>query len=247
MKLAALYQSPAVAWMTASAATAAVSARRIRGPSGIAVTKGRACNCARSASENPPSGPMMTPSFFSAIPCRISSGLFVSASSSQKISRRSVSQSGEELVELHGSAAVRDRQDAALLRRLGGVGGHALDIDLRNLGVMRHHRLQHAGAHLDGLLHHVVEPAGFQRREAIDETGRLRLGAHLLGKLQRRLLPARLAQHRAPFAVAAVEDEEFRALGHAQHIQEVVRLRLVGGMTVSPAASGASMNSRCIL
>lgn len=32
------YQSPIVAWMTASAATAAVSARRIRGPSGIGVT-----------------------------------------------------------------------------------------------------------------------------------------------------------------------------------------------------------------
>ena len=31
-------QSPIVAWITASAATAAVSARRMRGPSGIGVT-----------------------------------------------------------------------------------------------------------------------------------------------------------------------------------------------------------------
>ena len=36
------HQSPMVAWITASAATAAVSARRMRGPNGIAVTKGRA-------------------------------------------------------------------------------------------------------------------------------------------------------------------------------------------------------------
>ena len=51
-------QSPTAACQRVRAATAAVSARRIRGPSDTAVVQGRARNRARSSGENPPSGPI---------------------------------------------------------------------------------------------------------------------------------------------------------------------------------------------
>jgi hypothetical protein len=87
----AVYQSPIVACTRASAATAAVSARRMRGPSGIAVTKGSARSRRRSSSEKPPSGPISRPSLLSVMARRAGRGLLMAESSSQKISRRCLS------------------------------------------------------------------------------------------------------------------------------------------------------------
>src|SRR5262245_52902224 len=50
-------QSPSTAATSASAATAAVSARRMRGPSASRTTFGALRSAARSSSANPPSGP----------------------------------------------------------------------------------------------------------------------------------------------------------------------------------------------
>ncbi len=55
-------QSPAAVCTTASAATAAVSARKMRGPSAIRDVRGRRRSAARSSSPNPPSGPINTAS-----------------------------------------------------------------------------------------------------------------------------------------------------------------------------------------
>ena len=64
------------------------------------------------------------------------------------------------------------RKDAALLGGFDGVRPHALEIDARHLAVAGEHRLQPRGAHLDRLLHHVVEPRRFERREQIMQVGR---------------------------------------------------------------------------
>ena len=86
----AFRQSPSAAWTRASAATAAVSARRIRGPSGSAVTNGRERRIWRSSAEKPPSGPISTASGDGASADRIDRGSAPASPSSQKTIRRPV-------------------------------------------------------------------------------------------------------------------------------------------------------------
>ena len=57
-----------------------------------------------------------------------------------------------------------------------------------NLGVLRQHRLQPRDAHLDRLLHHVVEPLVLERREQVVQVARRGLRAGLLLQRQRRAL-----------------------------------------------------------
>ena len=107
-----------------------------------------------------------------------------------------------------------------------------LDADPGDLRMLRDDRLQHAGAHLHRLLHQIVEPSLLQRREAVDEIGFFGLRPRLLHRFEpHRLL--RLGRNpRQPFAVAPVEQEQFRALGHAQHVGQIMallRARLDGG------------------
>ncbi len=54
---------------------------------------------------------------------------------------------------------------------LDDIGPHPLAIDPGDLGETGQDRLQHGGAHLDRLLHHIVEPGMFERREDVSEVG----------------------------------------------------------------------------
>ena len=167
-------QSPSAACTSASAATPAVSARRIRGPSDSRSVRGCRSSSARSSSANPPSGPIRTsiPSVADqSLLQRLQRDMPMSAASSQNTSRRLVSRSLEIAIERDRLGDRGKAQDAALLGGLDDIGAHPLAVDPRDLGDARQHRLQRRGTHLDRLLHHVVEPGVFQRRKDIGDVG----------------------------------------------------------------------------
>ena len=93
--------------------------------------------------------------------------------------------------------------------------------------MLRHDRLQHACAHLDGLLHEIVEPPDLERREEIVQVRSLRLRPGLLDRFQQDLLLRGIAQRHQPFAVAAVEHRHLVAGGQAHHRGQVAALPLV--------------------
>jgi hypothetical protein len=72
-----------------------------------------------------------------------------------------------------------------LLGGLHRVAAHALLIDARHLGVTREHRLQPRGAHLDCLLHHVIEPLMLERGEQVMQVERRGLRTGLLADDER--------------------------------------------------------------
>ena len=130
---------------------------------------------ARSSSANPPSGPISTltggPGEAAARAESAATGSFdvgVLVAEHQQPIRRPAAQ---QRVELLGSAISGNVENAALLGGLDRVGAHALEIDALGLGVARQHRLQPRGAHLDRLLHHVVEPRVLERREQVMQVG----------------------------------------------------------------------------
>ena len=171
-------QSPSVALTRARAATAAVSARIMRGPSEIGRTKGWAQSSARSSSSNPPSGPISTASGRrpfagerrkrrgDAAPPR-----------RQKIRSRSASQSASSVGELLRLGHLRHPQDAALLGGLDRIGAQPLHIDALGHGAARDHRLEPRRAQLGRLLRHVIEAGALQRREQIMQVRRLTFAA----------------------------------------------------------------------
>ena len=113
-----------------------------------------------------------------------------------------------------------------MLRRFDGVCAHSIGVDARHLAVARQHRLQPRDAHLDSLLHHVIEARRLERRKQVVQVGRRGLLPRLGADFERGLsLLAR--DGRAPFAVAAVKDENAIARAQAQNVGEVMGLRLL--------------------
>ena len=184
-------------------------------------------SAARSSSANPPSGPTRTAS--GDCGCTrpsAAAGLMASASSSQNTRHRAGSRCGDVAVKRHRRRDLRQRKNAALLRRFDGIRAHALEIDPRHLAVAGEDGLQPRHAHLHGLLHHVIEPRRLQRSEQIVQVRRRgllpRLGAD--GERRGALCPF---ERRAPLAVPAVENEDPVAGLQAQHMAEIVRLGAV--------------------
>ena len=105
-------------------------------------------------------------------PVSAATGSATSASSSQNTSQRAGIPLGQEPRKGDRLADIRQGQDAALLGGLDRVGAHALGIDARDLAVAGEHRLQPRDAHLDRLLHHVVEPGRLERREQVMQVRR---------------------------------------------------------------------------
>ena len=108
-------------------------------------------------------------------------GFSTSAASSQKISSRSASRWLEIAIQRHRLGDRGDAQDAALLGGLDDIGAHPLGVDPGGLGEAGQDRLQRGGAHLDGLLHHVVEPGMLERRKDVGEVGQPVLRPGLAG------------------------------------------------------------------
>ena len=131
----------------ASAATAAVSARRMRGPSAIrdvsrplqqhgALLLGKSAFRADQHRERrAAAGAPRRKSARSA-----ATGSAHGASSSQNTRWRDGASAAIARGEIHRGGDLGMAEDAALLRRLDGVGPHALEIDPLGLGVAHHHR-----------------------------------------------------------------------------------------------------------
>ena len=191
-------------------------------------------SAARSSSAKPPSGPISTASGGGR--CRrprraaasAATGSFTSASSSQNTSRRVGLALGQHAVEAERGGDLRQRQDAALLGGLDRIGPHPLEIDARDLGVPREHRLQARGAHLDRLLHHVVEPRMLERGEQVMQVERRGLRAGLFADARAtarvfRRLPG-VARHSPS---RPLNTSTGAPAFEPQHIAQVVRLRRV--------------------
>ncbi len=221
--------------MTASAATAAVSARRMRGPSGIAVTKGKRAQLAplglgKAAFRPDQQAELLLRDALQRRQRIVGGGILVAEDQPPiRLPAR------QQPVELDRLAHLGNGEDAALLGRLDRIGRDAVGADLGDLRVLGDDRLQHAGAHLDRLLHEIVEPALLQRREAVDEIGTRRLRPRLFDGREPHRLPGPGGDPRQPFAVAAVEDQQLGAFAKPQHIRQIVALllgrldRLAGG------------------
>ncbi|MNT12579.1 hypothetical protein D3C72_1475100 [compost metagenome] len=130
----------------------------------------------------------------------------------------------EHVLQFHRFGHVGQGQYAALLGGLDGVGAQFFGVVNLALNMLRHHRLQQAGAHFHRLLHHIIHAPDFQRCEKIMQVRCIRLRTCLLEGHENDLLAARKGKSRFPFAVTPVEQQDFRTVGHAQHIGEIVEL-----------------------
>ena len=121
-----------------------------------------------------------------------------------------------------------------MLGRLDDIGPHPLAVDPRDLGEAGQNRLQRRRAHLDGLLHHVVEPGVFQRRKDVGEVGQAVLWPGP-GDDMEAVGPFASGDRGLPFAVAPVEHQDGSSRRQPQHIAEIIALawrerdRLAGG------------------
>jgi len=93
---------------------------------------------------------------------------------------------GDNLLEAERSANLRQRQDAALLRRLDCIGVHATNVHTCNLDMPGDDRLKTRGAHFDGLLDHVIQSGMLEGREQEIKVGTQGLGAGLRPDRQRK-------------------------------------------------------------
>ena len=154
-------------------------------------------------------------------------GSFTSASSSQNTSSRS------------GLRAAIARPNVDRLARSPGIdrmphcsaASTALarmrcEVDAADLGVARQHRLQPRHAHLDRLLHHVVEPLVLERGEQVVQVERRGLRARLLLADQRAWCACRgasVARHSPsrPLKTSTASPALSRST-----LREIMRLRL---------------------
>ena len=211
--------------MSASAATAAVSARRIRGPRFRRSTRGAERIAARSSSPKPPSGPIRRPTPLSArAPSRRLewtglSRLFV-AEDEQPLGRPAFERFGKGL----DGRNLRNPDHSALFASLDGIRLQPLQIDARDLGVTRDDRPQPARPHLDRFLRHIIEPGVLERREQIVEVGRRFLGSRLRADDERGRLARTRVEAGGELAVPAIEQKDRSSRAEPQHVDEVVRL-----------------------
>ena len=135
-------------------------------------------------------------------------------------------------------------ENAALLGGLDRVGAHALEIDASDLAVLHRDRLQPRGAHLDRLLHHVVEARVLERREQVVQIARRRLRPRLLADVERGGALAGVGEARAPLAVAAVEEEHAVAGFEPHDVLQIVRLRSVERQPRAGGERGVDIEAR---
>ena len=237
-------QSPSRALTSASAATAAVSARMIRGPRDSAVTNGLAISMSRS----PRQSRLPVRSARRAARARSrrapATGSLMAASSSQKMSVRAASHSASAFSSGTGSLTSGTRSTphcSAASMALARIRSR-----LTRSAIVRWvmHGRQPRNAHFDGLLHHIVEARALQRRKQIVDIGAVDLRPRLIADHKHGTALFYVRKRRLPFAVAAVEHEHVRAGRHAQHVDQIVGLSLGQRDARARRASGKSTNKR---
>ena len=178
-------------------------------PAQAAMIFGWRSSSARSSSANPPSGPIRM-----SMPLEARLPPFAAPAADRRPRRpRRRTPAGalparwpRKRSSGNGLGDLGEAEDAALLGGLDHIGAHPLAVDPRDLGEAGQNRLQSCRAHLDRLLHHVVEPGMLQRREHIGDVGQavLRPG---LGDDRQAVRPLAARDLGLPFAVAAVEHQ----------------------------------------
>ena len=168
---------------------------------------------------------------------KASSGDEVSARSSQKTMVLSFAQVLSKAPSLSGDWISGRVENPALLGGFDRVCLHALDIELGDGRVSGHDRLEKRNAHFDGLLHHIIQPALFQRRKCIVNVLRSGLLPNLFDQADDATALFCVRDLRAPFSVPAVKNEKMRPLGKSQHVQKIMGLRmakrhLAGGVKI---------------
>src|SRR5947207_2803264 len=111
-----------------------------------------------------------------------------------------------------------------LLRRFDRLGAHPLGIDAPHLREASEDGDEARGAHLDRLLHHIVEPGVLERSEQILEVRRRCLRPRGFDDPQPQGLAARLDRG-APLPFPAVEEENRILFLEAQHVLEIMAAR----------------------
>ena len=171
-------QSPAIAWNTARAASAAVSARNTRGPSPTRVTKGsfgQGVKLAFGKAALRSDQQRRRPARAAAWPSASAIGGAAAGLVADDQAAASASQPASSSSSALGRANLGHRQPLALLRRLDGMGGEALAVEPLRLGALGHHRDRARGPELGRLLDQPVEPRALDRREQQPQIG-FRLG-----------------------------------------------------------------------
>ena len=222
-------QSPKTALTRARAATAAVSARMIRGPSEIgngerlgarasALLVGEA---ALGPDQHGHAGRARSPAQ------RLDRARRRSALSSQKMSGRARIPACRARRELaRGSAISGTRRMPHCSAASIALRPHALEVDALGDRVARQHGMSLRRAHLGRLLHHVVEPRALERREEIVEVGPALLRAHLLDRLEHAASRLPASARRARHSPSRPLKTRICVAGReAQHVDEIVRLR----------------------
>jgi hypothetical protein len=128
-----------------------------------------------------------------------------------------------EAIKRNGLRDFGKAQYPTLFRGLDDIGAHPLAIDPRDLGETRQNRLQPRGAHLDRLLHDVVEPGMLQRRKDVGDVGQAILRSDLVDDRQL-IRPLAARDLRPPLAVLSVEHEDGIAGLKPQHIAKIIAL-----------------------
>ena len=198
---------------------AAVSARRMRGPSETGRTNRSRSSTARSRGPNPPSGPTSN----AAGPVAGAQGLRVARSSATN-SGRFAGPGGQNLVQRPGRADHRNRQPLALLRRLDRDGAQPVLVDPSGVGPFGEHRQQRRDPSSVAFCttRSVVSrfsTANTSHRSASGACGR----TQGLGR-EHRLAARQGGDPRRPFAVAAVEQAHASPIAAAHDAAEVMRL-----------------------
>ena len=196
--------------MSASAATAAVSARRMRGPRLRRSTRGADRIAARSSSSKPPSGPISRPTP-ALVRARVGERVervgflrLLVAEDEEPLGRPAFERFAERLDRRN----LRNPDHAALFAGLDRVGPQTLEIDAGDLGVAGDDRPQAPRAHLDRLLRHVVEPGVLERREQIVDVRRRLLRPCPRADGERSRLARAAGEAGGKFAVPAIEQKD---------------------------------------
>jgi len=108
-----------------------------------------------------------------------------------------------------------------------GVALKPVGIDSMCLRMVGEHRLNNACAHFDGLLHGIVKPRLFQRREKIMQRTGIGLNPDQVLHEKYEFFLAFIMNFCGPFTVPSIEQENPVAFAHAQDMGKIVELILV--------------------
>ena len=213
---------PSAICQSVIAATAAVSARRMRGPRLTGWAKGRALSRSRSDGEKTALRPDQDRPFAAGRPAergRLARQRLVTEHQLPVI--RPVR---KEPIQLLQVADLGDIGAAALFGGLDGMGLKAVLADAFGIGEIRLYGQDPSSTHLGGLFDNEIGAGLLDRREQQPDIRRHPLRSRLRNAQQRTCAFARLGNSCMPLAIAPVEQQHRIARAAPHHPEEIMRL-----------------------